>query len=636
MAGLLERSPVARCNCVGRIATCPGGISMRYLIVPACLALLLALPAARAYVEAPHSLGRCCHESTNIVLVELVRVSKEKNLLIYKKVRDIKGKHPTEEIKHNIGQRGFHPREWQNVMAWAEPGKQAVFFHNGGASETCIGTYWYQCNKEGDWWTMTHAEPFLLRTFYGNVDKLAALTGDIVAGKEVVVTCLADGPKEQLHLRRGKVQRLRASLKKLDYNPRRDFVGFGGGEDGDPIEEFKTFTVMAESTPGWRFLPLPKGQLDPKWNQPDFNDGAWRTGKAPIGYGEEELKKRQGTVVAEQGVPFLFRRWIDISADLLKQKGVVFRVCVASDDSGIVYLNGKEIDRDPVEDHEFQYWNREVDIPLQHLKPGKNLIAVYVKNRPGSSDIYLDMEITAQVPLPKVVKKPTTGTTGSGGTATGTTAKLNFDPPAAVDPKTRPLTVDRAARTVTVSCVIAPRKLPNLTDIYPIEVGATYPAPRGQKAHETVLNFGGVKPSDIHKALEGLGARPGKPAVGEGTRAEGPEVTLTVEFVGADGRAHRLPLERCLVNARTGKPLEVPALRWHFTGSTLKQPDPERDDKVYGADVTGTLITLYPVTGDTVFQSQLTMKEEAVLKLETDRKMLPREGTPARLIIGLK
>src|SRR6266542_2990574 len=76
------------------------------------------------------------------------------------------------------------------------------------------------------------------------------------------------------------------------------------------------------------------------------------------------------------------------------------------------------------------------------------------------------------------------------------------------------ITVDKDKRTVTIACSIAPRKLPNLKQIYPIEVIATFPAPRGQKAHETVVNFD-VKPSDVHKALVGLGLKPGKPGLGE-------------------------------------------------------------------------------------------------------------------------
>ena len=64
-----------------------------------------------------------------------------------------------------------------------------------------------------------------------------------------------------------------------------------------------------------------------------------------------------------------------------------------------------------------------------------------------------------------------------------------------------------------------------------------------------------------------------------------------------------------------------------------KQPDPEKDDKVYGADLTGTLMAIFPVTNETVFQTNLTMKEEKYLKLETNKEILPPEGTPVKLII---
>src|SRR5262249_7537309 len=145
------------------------------------------------------SLGLVVHLSTNIMVVQVEKVDKEKNMIIYRKVRDLKGKHPTDVIRHNLGRAGFHPREWQYPMEWAEGGKQAVFFHNGGAGEICIGTYWYQIYPGGDWWNMSHGEPFLLRSFAGNVDKLAAAVTDIVAGKEVIVPCMVDGNKDDLH-----------------------------------------------------------------------------------------------------------------------------------------------------------------------------------------------------------------------------------------------------------------------------------------------------------------------------------------------------------------------------------------------------------------------------------------------------
>src|SRR5260221_6680503 len=45
-----------------------------------------------------------------------------------------------------------------------------------------------------------------------------------------------------------------------------------------------------------------------------------------------------------------------------------------------------------------------------------------------------------------------------------------------------------------------------------------------------------------------------------------------------------------------------------------------RSEKVYGADLSGTLGVIFPVSNETVLQTHLTMKEEKYLKLETDRK----------------
>jgi hypothetical protein len=598
---------------------------MKRAALLAVCAALVAAPSVRAYVEVPYALGRICQESTNIVVVQVAKVNKEKGLIIFKKVEDLKGKHPQDEIKHNIGQRGFHAREWQNVMAWAEAGKKAVFFHNGGASETCTGTYWYQCYPESEWWGMSHAEPFMLRSYCGDADKLVAAIKQMLAGKEVVVPCMVDGNKDNLHLRKAKIQRLKASLKLQDYDAKRDFVSWGG--DGDEVPaEVKTYRLIAESTAGWKFLPQAEVKGD-TWRNPDFDDSKWRTGKAPIGYGEDEIAKRKGTTVSEKGVSFVFRRAFDVPSDLLAQKGVTFRVRVASDDHADVYLNGTLVDHDPVDDHEFAYWNRDVEIPVKHVKSGRNVVAVFVKNHVGSSDIYLDMEIAADVPQ---LKKPV-ATVKPG---PGTKAPTGPVKPILPEKPNQLVVIDAKKKTVTVTCAIAPRKLPNLNEIYPIEVIACYPAPQGQKAHETVVVFKDVKPSDIHRALELLGLKAGKPARGEDQKAEGPEVKLYLEFTGADGKTKRVDMAKTMVYRDSGKP--IPDLKWHFTGSIVKQPDPEKDDQVYAADLTGTLIALFPVTDETVIQSHLTMKDEPVFKLETDKKLLPKEGAAAKLIIEVK
>lgn len=190
--------------------------------------------------------------------------------------------------------------------------------------------------------------------------------------------------------------------------------------------------------------------------------------------------------------------------------------------------------------------------------------------------------------------------------------------------------IDKDKKTVTIACKIAPRKLPNLNEIYPIEVIASLPAPKGQKAHETVVTFD-AKPSDIHKALESLGLKAGKPAKGEDASAAGPEVKVFLDLPGAGGLSKRLPIEKVLVDRKTAK--AMPPLKWIFTGSITKQPDPNKPETVYAADTAGTLIAIFPVTDETVLQTNLTMKDEPLIKLETNTKVLPEVGTDVQLVI---
>lgn len=200
---------------------------------------------ACAYIEAPFSLGQLITEATNIVVMRVDKVDREKNLIIYTKISDLKGKHPTDTIKHNIGRGGFHPREWQTIMAWAEQGQTAVFFHNGSAGEVCLRDYWYQCYP-GDWWAMSHGEPYLLRSYAGKPEKLIPVVTAIMAGQEVVVPCMVDGDKNALQLRTARIQRMKASLKTLNYDARRDFAGWG-------VEEFRALAGM----PGFvQYSPL--------------------------------------------------------------------------------------------------------------------------------------------------------------------------------------------------------------------------------------------------------------------------------------------------------------------------------------------------------------------------------------------
>jgi len=185
------------------------------------------------------------------------------------------------------------------------------------------------------------------------------------------------------------------------------------------------------------------------------------------------------------------------------------------------------------------------------------------------------------------------------------------------------IVVDKDKKTIRVPCKVAPRKLPNLPDIYPIEVISCWPTPKGQKAHETIVIFD-VMPSDVHKAIESLGLKAGRPGRGD-DRCSGPELEVFLDLPAVNGHpAGLVSIDKLLVDKRTGRTL--PAITWHFTGSVVK-------DGKFAADTTGTMIGLYPVTDELIIQSNFTMREESLIKLETNKQLLPGEGTPVSLVI---
>jgi hypothetical protein len=204
-----------------------------------------------------------------------------------------------------------------------------------------------------------------------------------------------------------------------------------------------------------------------------------------------------------------------------------------------------------------------------------------------------------------------------------TTPLVAADPPAGIK-------VDGDKKAVVIDAKVAPRKLPKFDQVYPIEVVACWPDPKGKKAHETVVTID-VNPSDVHKALESIGLKPGKPARGEGTEAAGPEVKVSLEIPDGGG-TKKVSIHRFLIDPKTKQPFPKD-VKFRFTGSVKTKPDPTKSDEVYGADLTGTLIAIYPVTDETVCQTSLTMKDEKYLKLDVDTTLLPKEGTAVKLII---
>src|SRR5437870_13194650 len=108
--------------------------------------------------------------------------------------------------------------------------------------------------------------------------------------------------------------------------------------------------------------------------------------------------------------------------------------------------------------------------------------------------------------------------------------------------KSSGVTVDKEKKLVKIDARIAPRKLPHLKEIYPLEVIACWPHPRGKKAHETVVTIE-AKPSAVHAALVKLGLKPGTPVMGESKEPpQGPDVKVSLEIPDGAGGTKRVSI----------------------------------------------------------------------------------------------
>jgi HEAT repeat protein len=213
-----------------------------------CCLLAADPPAAGAYITAPvQTLGQLCAWSTYITVVRVEKLSQEKGVILYRKVRDLKGTYPLEVIRHAFDLKNTPPHkgpgdvpirpdevDWKYALKWAEVGKTAVvcsfkYDPYGDFGHTYIDRCWYatMCPKrDWDWWYSIYSDPALLSRWHcGTPAQLASALEPVLAGKTAVVPTLVEGStREELRQGRGRIQGLRVSLKIEDFNPARDRV----------------------------------------------------------------------------------------------------------------------------------------------------------------------------------------------------------------------------------------------------------------------------------------------------------------------------------------------------------------------------------------------------------------------------
>jgi HEAT repeat protein len=212
------------------------------------LAVLLWAEPAPAYIDhfGLYTLRAVIDQSPDIAVVRVEKVSREKGVIIFSKLADLKGKVPAGESKQQISD-GFRPREPRLILNWAEPGRTAVVFSNGATAQICVGGFWYEVAARKDapgWWGLTHVQSILAYAYCGSVEKLKSSVSDMLAGKEVLIPAVrytGDSHGQRLatfkNVFRGPdaiLIRMKASLK-MASSPLDgvQIVGMGGGGPED-------------------------------------------------------------------------------------------------------------------------------------------------------------------------------------------------------------------------------------------------------------------------------------------------------------------------------------------------------------------------------------------------------------------
>ena len=187
-------------------------------------------PAA-AYIDVhrPETLGAVCARADSITIFKVEKFSKEKGIIIYQKVEDLKGTSPRNSFREFLSA-AHEEAERKHYLEWVDVGKLAIMFRVENRQALAISEQWTVCDgvppkDASEVWTIaTRTEPWFLKNYCGDVNALADSLKELLAGKEVIVPVMTGERDGELRKMAGKKTRVRASLKRLDYNLKRDEI----------------------------------------------------------------------------------------------------------------------------------------------------------------------------------------------------------------------------------------------------------------------------------------------------------------------------------------------------------------------------------------------------------------------------
>ena len=202
------------------------------LLPPLALAVALAVAAPSAGfidLNRPTTLGELCARAQSVTVMTVDKLSKEKGVLVLKKVKDLKGELPRGEVRDALGA-AHEPAEKKHCLGAVEVGQSAVVFRYENRLVIGLGDCWHVCDtpapedKGEPLGGNTRTEPAFLQSYCGPAKALPELAAAVLDGKEVVVPVMLGKRDKELRTRTGEVVRVRASLKLLDFDPKRDAV----------------------------------------------------------------------------------------------------------------------------------------------------------------------------------------------------------------------------------------------------------------------------------------------------------------------------------------------------------------------------------------------------------------------------
>ena len=162
------------------------------LLLGFCLIGLLFVPTAPAFIEREYTVREILDACTNIVFGEVKSVDPGRLRGVVTVKKDVKGKSELKEIKMNFAtghyKRGTSPEKMVKLLKKGMP--IIVFYreHYGIDSMCFIDNTWFQMRAyrggySGSWWTFTHIDPMMSRTFDGKTKAFQKVVLDMLAGK---------------------------------------------------------------------------------------------------------------------------------------------------------------------------------------------------------------------------------------------------------------------------------------------------------------------------------------------------------------------------------------------------------------------------------------------------------------------